>query len=296
MKKRTCDHLDLSAPSAIIERGAQNADDVTVTPVVTKFSSVARALDLFGISDRVGAAIVSAVVQDVFIISESNVLNIVDRNKIRRERKKCLDKNEGNGNITLYVFCDASEKAYATCIFLRSEGDDSTDCQLIQARARGAPLKSISVSRLELLARPQDKRLRKLQILEDENGPFRIKKRLSLKEDIKYFKFPIVLPSEQSIVEKLVRWKHCFLGHADVQIVIEVFTSPDGNIGFVKLKTKSGEILRPTLRPYPLGVSEHEKELFQKCERPVKTFTCDDSSAAERDSLDKAEPDKPTSR
>ncbi|GBM12758.1 hypothetical protein AVEN_270154-1 [Araneus ventricosus] len=87
MKKRTCDHLDLSAPSAIIERGAQNADDVTVTPVVTKFSSVARALDLFGISDRVGAAIVSAVVQDVFIISESNVLNIVDRNKIRRERK-----------------------------------------------------------------------------------------------------------------------------------------------------------------------------------------------------------------
>ncbi|GBL78773.1 hypothetical protein AVEN_65314-1 [Araneus ventricosus] len=705
---------------------------------------------------------------------------------------RCLDKNEGYRNITLHVFCDASEKAYAACIFLRSEGDDSTDCQLIQARARVAPLKSISISRLELLAcnigarlcqsvkeslgmeevatrywsdssnalywikknenwatfvfnrvkeirhlsdpddwnhisgqlnpadlpsrgcsfqnlaksnwwlgppwlknppeywpksnifpdeeivnaekrktvvsvtntekedkiydifssypkllmvvswiyrfidncrvkknfrklgsitveernraeislikiaqresftGPQDKRLQKLQILEDENGLFRIKTRLSLKDDFKNFKFPIVLPSEHSIVEKLVRWKHCSLGHAGVQIVmtnlreefwilkyrktvrkvvkncvickrfdarpietptaplpvdrlraasvfeiigvdfagplylkgnqkswiviytcavfraihlelttslttesflqsfrryvarrgrpsvvysdngtnlvgannlikrinwetvakystvnkidwkfippsapwwggfwerligmvkriirkvlgqtslnfeelntvlcdcesvingrpltyvsddtsdlepltpsmflqevreigipdldlldnkslnkrfayrqrlrqdlrkrfrseylgqlrqyerkirsspsikigdivlissdnmkrmdwplgkvIEVFTSPDGNIRLVKLKTRSGEILRPTLRLYPLEVGEHQKELFQKCEPPVKTFTCDDSSAAERDSLDKAEPNETTSR
>ncbi|GBL87430.1 hypothetical protein AVEN_118368-1 [Araneus ventricosus] len=64
----------------------------------------------------------------------------------------------------------------------------------------------------------------------------------------------------------------------------------------VKLKTKSGEVLPPTLRLYPVEVSEHEKQLFQKCEPLVKTFTCDDSSAAERDSLDKAESDEPTSR
>ncbi|GBN76550.1 hypothetical protein AVEN_99247-1 [Araneus ventricosus] len=47
-----------------------------------------RTLDRFGISDRVGAAIVSAALQDVDIISESNVLNVVDRNKIRRGRTK----------------------------------------------------------------------------------------------------------------------------------------------------------------------------------------------------------------
>ncbi|GBM29083.1 hypothetical protein AVEN_112143-1, partial [Araneus ventricosus] len=64
----------------------------------------------------------------------------------------------------------------------------------------------------------------------------------------------------------------------------------------VKLKTRSGEILRPTLRLHPLEVGEHQKELFQKCEPQVKTFTCDDSSAAERDSLHKAEPNEPTSR
>ncbi|GBM21323.1 hypothetical protein AVEN_149898-1 [Araneus ventricosus] len=65
---------------------------------------------------------------------------------------RCLDKIEGDRNITLHVFCDASEKAYATYIFVRSECDDSTDGQLIQARARVTPLKSISMSRLELLA------------------------------------------------------------------------------------------------------------------------------------------------
>ncbi|GBO43063.1 hypothetical protein AVEN_56294-1 [Araneus ventricosus] len=77
--------------------------------------------------------------------------------------------------------------------------------------------------------------------------------------------------------------------------VIEVFTSLDGNIRLVKLKTKNVEILRPMLRLYPLEVGEHQKELFQKCEPPVKTFTCDDSSAAERDSLNKAEANEPTS-
>ncbi|GBM87833.1 hypothetical protein AVEN_27058-1 [Araneus ventricosus] len=37
---------------------------------------------------REGAAIVSAALQDVGIIAESNVLNVVDRNKIRRGRTK----------------------------------------------------------------------------------------------------------------------------------------------------------------------------------------------------------------
>ncbi|GBL99578.1 hypothetical protein AVEN_68840-1 [Araneus ventricosus] len=60
----------------------------TVTPVVTKVLAAVRTLDRFGISDRAGAAIVSAALQDVGIISESNVLNVVDRNKIRRGRTK----------------------------------------------------------------------------------------------------------------------------------------------------------------------------------------------------------------
>ncbi|GBN03895.1 hypothetical protein AVEN_176882-1 [Araneus ventricosus] len=53
-----------------------------------KVLAAVRTSDRFGISDRAGAAIVSAALQDVGIISESNVLNVVDRNKIRRGRTK----------------------------------------------------------------------------------------------------------------------------------------------------------------------------------------------------------------
>ncbi|GBO02670.1 hypothetical protein AVEN_41569-1, partial [Araneus ventricosus] len=53
-----------------------------------KSLAAVRILDRFRISDRAGAAIVSAALQDVGIISESNVLNVVDRNKIQRGRKK----------------------------------------------------------------------------------------------------------------------------------------------------------------------------------------------------------------
>ncbi|GBO14632.1 hypothetical protein AVEN_97833-1 [Araneus ventricosus] len=59
----------------------------TGLPVVKKVLAAVRTLDRFGISDRAGAAIVSAA-QDVGIISESNVLNVADRNKIRRGRTK----------------------------------------------------------------------------------------------------------------------------------------------------------------------------------------------------------------
>ncbi|GBM69353.1 hypothetical protein AVEN_272174-1 [Araneus ventricosus] len=53
-----------------------------------KVLAAVRTLDRFGISGRAGAAIVSSALQDVGIISESNVLNVVDRNKIRRGRTK----------------------------------------------------------------------------------------------------------------------------------------------------------------------------------------------------------------
>ncbi|GBO28662.1 hypothetical protein AVEN_274982-1 [Araneus ventricosus] len=59
-----------------------------MTPVVTKVLAAVRTLDRFGISNRAGTAIVSAALQDVGIISESNVLNVVDRNKIRHGRTK----------------------------------------------------------------------------------------------------------------------------------------------------------------------------------------------------------------
>ncbi|UYV67908.1 hypothetical protein LAZ67_5002467, partial [Cordylochernes scorpioides] len=52
---------------------------------------------------------------------------------------------------TLHIFCDASQFAYATCIFLRIEKEDRVGIQLIQARTRVAPLKKLTIPILELL-------------------------------------------------------------------------------------------------------------------------------------------------
>ncbi|GFT20091.1 integrase catalytic domain-containing protein [Nephila pilipes] len=77
--------------------------------------------------------------------------------------------------------------------------------------------------------------------------------------------------------------------------VIELFSSPDGNIRLVKLKTKNGEVLRPVLRLYPLEVSKHERVMCQKYDKP-ENFTCNETSELERHSVDKTESYEPTSR
>ncbi|XP_035232259.1 uncharacterized protein LOC118204048 [Stegodyphus dumicola] len=58
-----------------------------------------------------------------------------------------------NDKHSLHVFCDASQFAYATAVFLRVEKENSVYIQLIQARARISPSgkRRTSIARLELL-------------------------------------------------------------------------------------------------------------------------------------------------
>lgn len=56
------------------------------------------------------------------------------------------------GKLSLHIFCDACQKSYAACIFLRLEFQNHVTCQLVQARSRVAPLKKVTIPRLELLA------------------------------------------------------------------------------------------------------------------------------------------------
>ncbi|GFY53070.1 integrase catalytic domain-containing protein [Trichonephila inaurata madagascariensis] len=66
---------------------------------------------------------------------------------------RCLNLSSNEiKQITLHVFCDASKKAYADCVFLRVEYEENVFVKLIQAKARVAPLKDISIPRLELLS------------------------------------------------------------------------------------------------------------------------------------------------
>ncbi|GIZ01331.1 reverse transcriptase [Caerostris extrusa] len=56
------------------------------------------------------------------------------------------------GKMSIHVFYDACKTSYATCIFLRNEFQGQVTCQLLQARSRVAPLKNITIVRLEFLA------------------------------------------------------------------------------------------------------------------------------------------------
>lgn len=53
---------------------------------------------------------------------------------------------------TLHCFCDASKDAYAAVVYLRSESEDDVVVQIVQAKARVAPLKKLTIPRLKLLA------------------------------------------------------------------------------------------------------------------------------------------------
>ncbi|GBO11367.1 hypothetical protein AVEN_250367-1 [Araneus ventricosus] len=55
-------------------------------------------------------------------------------------------------SLSVHVFCDTSQKAYATCIFFRVTQGDKKVVTLVHARSRVAPVKTVTIPRLELFA------------------------------------------------------------------------------------------------------------------------------------------------
>lgn len=64
-----------------------------------------------------------------------------------------------NSRLQLHAFCDASEKGFASVIYLRNKYDDNIVVRLLIAKTRLAPLKKLSLPRLELCAAQLSARL-----------------------------------------------------------------------------------------------------------------------------------------
>lgn len=77
--------------------------------------------------------------------------NLIRCSKIRIPR--WIGHKEKNQHVSLHGFCDASEQMYAAACYLRTAHENGTiEIHLITAKTRVAPLKSVTIPRLELCA------------------------------------------------------------------------------------------------------------------------------------------------
>lgn len=66
---------------------------------------------------------------------------------------RCVIQLEDLSHVQLHIFCDASEKAYGACAYVRGMSlAGKVVCQLLTSKSRVAPVKKVTLPRLELCA------------------------------------------------------------------------------------------------------------------------------------------------
>lgn len=134
----------------------------------TKRQILSEIASLFDPLGMIAPIIIKAklLMQQLWLVTTSwdeEVPNVVleDWIKIRNELQSCgrvkfprwMGYSDMNQHISIHGFADASEKGYAGVIYLRTEYDKDNICvRLLTSKTKVAPLKTVSIPRLELCA------------------------------------------------------------------------------------------------------------------------------------------------
>lgn len=85
---------DSSIRTQLYDSSCKNAStyDSSVQLLRRDMPALARACDRHGMSDRSAAAVASAVLEDCGLVTADDISNVIDKNKVRREREKTRRK------------------------------------------------------------------------------------------------------------------------------------------------------------------------------------------------------------
>ncbi|GFY48614.1 integrase catalytic domain-containing protein [Trichonephila inaurata madagascariensis] len=109
-------------------------------------------------------------------------------------------------SVSLHLFTDASQKAF-----------DST---LSVSELKNAEIALMHLVQKELLKNINDDKLKQLRPIIDCNGLIRAKTNVSNRDDTNDFRFPIILPSDHTVVKLLIMNAHNDLLHAGTSMLM----------------------------------------------------------------------------
>ncbi|GFT00661.1 integrase catalytic domain-containing protein [Trichonephila clavipes] len=62
-----------------------------------------------------------------------------------------LKNSSPYAKVTMHIFCDASQYAYAACVFIRTEFENNISCELVQARNHVSPIKKMTIPPIRIV-------------------------------------------------------------------------------------------------------------------------------------------------
>ncbi|XP_053390171.1 uncharacterized protein LOC123560839 [Mercenaria mercenaria] len=124
-------------------------DDIYVDNVITGTDTWQEALDLYSRKFDWDDPLEEIDILDTWSSVKKNLEEIT---AFTFSRSMAVYTCRQNTEYTLLCFCDASADAYATSIYLHQKGESDTQVNLVFAKSRLAPLKEITIPRLELMA------------------------------------------------------------------------------------------------------------------------------------------------